>query len=76
MNNYQQSMLEKYVHDVIYIDETHGMNSYHFNVTTLLVLDDVREGLPCAFMISNRIDETVLKIFYSKIKSLTRQRKL
>jgi len=73
MNNYQQSMLEKYGHDVICIDETHGMNSYHFNLTTLLVLDDMREGFPCAFMISNRIDEAVLTIFYSKIKSLTGQ---
>lgn len=64
-------MLEKYGNDVICIDETHGMNSYHFNLTTLLVLDDMREGFPCAFMISNRIDEGVLTIFYSKIKSLT-----
>ena len=66
MNNYQQSMLEKYRHDVIFIDETRGMNSYHFNLTTLLVLDNMREGFPCAFMISNRIDEAVLTIFYSK----------
>jgi len=73
MNNYQQLMLEKYGYDIICIDETHGMNSYHFNLTTLLVLDDIREGFPCAFMISNRIDEAVLKIFYSKIKSSTGQ---
>ncbi|KAE9530121.1 hypothetical protein AGLY_011583 [Aphis glycines] len=73
MNNYQQSMLEKYGHDVICIDETHGMNSYHFNLTIQLVLDDMREGFPCAFMISNRIDEAVLTIFHSKIKSLTGQ---
>jgi len=31
----------------------------------------MREGFPCAFMISNRIDEAVLTIFYSKIKSLS-----
>ncbi|KAL4119604.1 hypothetical protein QTP88_012403 [Uroleucon formosanum] len=54
-------------------DETHGMNSYQFNLTTLLVLDNMREGFPCAFMISNRINEAVLSIFYSKIKSLTGQ---
>jgi len=35
MNNYQQSMLEKYGHDVICIDKTHGMISYHFNLKTL-----------------------------------------
>ncbi|KAF0761125.1 MULE domain-containing protein [Aphis craccivora] len=33
----------------------------------------MREGFPCAFMISNHIDEAVLTIFYSKIKSLTGQ---
>jgi len=66
-------IINYYGHDVICIDETHGMNSHHFNLTTLLVLDDMREGFPCAFMISNHIDEAVLTIFYSKIKSLTGQ---
>lgn len=72
MNNYQQAMFEKYRHDVICTDETHGMNSYHFNLTTLLVLDDMI-GFPCAFMICSHIDEAVLTIFYSKLKSLTGQ---
>lgn len=73
MNNYQLTMLKKFGNDVICIDETHGMNSYHFNLTTILVLDDMREGFPCAFMISNRIDEAVLTIFFSQIKDLTGQ---
>jgi len=47
MNNYQQSMLEKYGYDLICIDETHDMNSYHFNNNTL-VLDDKRKGFSCA----------------------------
>lgn len=70
MNDYQKSMLEKFRNDVICIDETHGMNSYHFSLTTLLVFGDMR-GFPNSFMISNRIDEGVLKIFFSKIKELT-----
>ncbi|XP_008188185.1 uncharacterized protein LOC103310726 [Acyrthosiphon pisum] len=68
MNNYQKSMLEKFGNDVICID---GMNSYNFNLTTVLILDDMREGFPCAFMISNRVDEGVLKILFSQIRALT-----
>jgi len=64
MNNYQKSMLEQFGNDVICIDENHGMNSYHFNLTTILVLDDMREGFPCSFMISNLIDEMVLRILF------------
>jgi len=71
MNNYQKSMLEKFGNDVISIDDTHGMNSYHFNLTTILVLDDMREGFPCVSMISNRVDEAVLKILFSQIRALT-----
>jgi len=64
-------MLEKFGNDVICIDDTHGMNSYHFNFTTMLVLDDMREGFPCVFMICNKIDEAVLKILFSQIRALT-----
>lgn len=49
------------------------MNSYNFNLTIVLILDDLREGFPCAFMISNRVDEGVLKILFSQIRALTGQ---
>lgn len=71
MNDYQKSMVRKFGNDVICIDETHGMNSYHFNLTTIMVFDDLREGFPCYIMISNRVDEVVLKIFFSKITDKT-----
>jgi len=60
-------MLSKFGYDVICIDEMHGMNSYHFNLTTIMVLNNLREGFPRCFMISNRVDEVVLRIFFSKI---------
>lgn len=66
-------MLKKYSNDVICIDKTLGIDSYHFNLTTILVLDDMREGFPCAFMIRNTIDVAVLTIFFSQIKDLTEQ---
>jgi len=51
MNNYQPSISEKYGHDVIFVYETRGMNSYNFNLTTLSVLDDMRKGFPHRYII-------------------------
>ncbi|XP_050512584.1 uncharacterized protein LOC126888397 [Diabrotica virgifera virgifera] len=68
MNKAQREMLEKYGSDCICIDGTHGLNSYEFELITLLILDDMREGFPCAFCISNRTDEVAMKIFFSCIK--------
>lgn len=66
-------MLEKFGNDVICIKDTHGVNSYHFNLTTVLIPDDMRKGFPCAFMISNRVGEIVLKMVFSQISALTGQ---
>ncbi|VEN51584.1 unnamed protein product, partial [Callosobruchus maculatus] len=49
MNKGQTEMIEKYGNDCICIDGTHGLNAYGFELITLLVLDDIREGFPCAF---------------------------
>lgn len=46
MNNYQLTMLKEFGNDVICIDETRGMNSYHFNLNTILVLHGIKEGFP------------------------------
>ena len=50
------------------MDGTHGLNGYGFELHTLLVLDDIREGYPCAFLISNRSDSRVMNIFFSCVK--------
>lgn len=59
-------MLSKYVNDVISVDGTHGM-SYDFQLYTVLVLLEVREEFPCAFLVTNREDEEVMIIFLSVI---------
>ncbi|XP_049862861.1 uncharacterized protein LOC126356159 isoform X1 [Schistocerca gregaria] len=69
MNNAQGEMLAKYGSDCICVDETHGLNDYDFEVTTLLVLDDMRQGFPCTFVISNRNDSNVWSIFFNYVKS-------
>lgn len=69
MNQGQMEMLENYGNDCLCIDETHGLNAYHFNLTTVLVLDDMREGFPCCFLNSNRSDEEMMYILFTCIKN-------
>lgn len=71
MNPAQCEILQKYGTDCICIDGTHGLNAYGFELITLLVLDDMRQGFPCAFLISNRSDSYVLSIFFDCIKTET-----
>uniref|UniRef100_A0A6P7F500 Uncharacterized protein LOC114326564 isoform X1 n=1 Tax=Diabrotica virgifera virgifera TaxID=50390 RepID=A0A6P7F500_DIAVI len=68
MTEGQKEMLDKFGGDCICVDGTHGITSYGFELVTLLVLDDMREGFPCAFMISNRTDEDVMCILFSCIR--------
>lgn len=65
----QLELLRKYGTDCICIDSTHGVNAYDFQLTTLLVIDDIREGFPCSYLISNRTDEPVISIFFNEIKN-------
>lgn len=62
MNEAQKEMLRKYGQDAVCIDGTHGLNKYNFELITLLVLDNLRQGFPCAFLITNRCDQVVLSI--------------
>ncbi|GFW59864.1 uncharacterized protein TNCV_2917461 [Trichonephila clavipes] len=67
MNDAQCEMLKKYVSHIC-IDGTHRTNGYDFELITLLILDDMRQGFPCSFFISNQTDHFVLEIFFAKIK--------
>ncbi|KAJ8911683.1 hypothetical protein NQ315_017135 [Exocentrus adspersus] len=65
----QREILKKYRTDCICIDGTHGLNNYRFEMHTLLVLDNLREGFPCAFLVSNRSDKEIMKTFFNYIKT-------
>ncbi|GFR28188.1 uncharacterized protein TNCT_489601 [Trichonephila clavata] len=67
MNDKQYEMLQKKMSHIC-IDGTHRTNGYDFELITLLTLDDMRQGSPCSFLISNRTDHSVLEIFFAKIK--------
>lgn len=57
------------------MDGTHGPNGYGFELHTLLVLDELREGYPGAFLISSKSDAVVMEIFYSCIQQIIGQLK-
>lgn len=71
MNEAQCEILKKYGSDCICLDGTHGMNSYNFELNTLLVIDGLRQGFPGAFLISNRTDKEIFKLFFFYVKQRT-----
>lgn len=65
---FQKSMLDIFGSNIIAVDGTHGLNNYDFELTTVLVVDEFGEGLPVAFMFSNRKDTYIYEVFFSVIK--------
>ncbi|GFT37205.1 MULE domain-containing protein [Nephila pilipes] len=63
MNSCQREMLNFYGNDTICLDFTYG-----FDLATILVLDDKREGFPVAFILSNRQDSKTLSLAFVVIK--------
>lgn len=49
----QREWLLKYGSRGVCADSTHGTNAAGYLLTTLVVIDDVGKGLPCAFYLSN-----------------------
>ncbi|XP_065219678.1 uncharacterized protein LOC135845143 [Planococcus citri] len=68
MSKFQKKMLKKLGAQTICIDGTHGTNQYKYQLYTLLTIDEWGEGFPAAFCISNREDEAIFKVFFSRIK--------
>lgn len=68
INKSQLEILRKFGNNIVCMDDTHGLNFYGFALTTLLVIDDLNEGFPTAFMFSNRVDTEVSELFLTIIK--------
>lgn len=71
MTSVQCELLNKYGKHCICLDRALSVNGYNFELHTLLILDDISEGMPCAFCISNRSDQEVFKLFFWSIKEQT-----
>ena len=68
---FQRDMMRQFGSLTMCIDTTHGTNMYDFNLLTLLVLDEYNEGVPVAWMISNRQDSLILVEFFKAVKEKT-----
>lgn len=67
----QQQLLQKLGSEKLCIDSTHGTNIYKFFLTTLLTVTEDGSGMPCAYLISKRVDTETLVRFFEAIKKKT-----
>lgn len=65
-NDLQLAMLKQYGNDCICIDNAY--ENSQLKLTTLMVLDDDHQGFPCAFMLSSKIDKTIMKVFLDVVR--------
>ena len=65
---FQKELFEKLAQKLICVDATHGATAYDFQLVTVLVIDDYNEGIPVAWLISNKETTDALKIFFSILR--------
>ena len=65
-----RGMLQKFGHDTICIDSTHGINMCNFHVITVVVIEEYGEGIPVAWMLSNREDVMAINAFITALKEV------
>ena len=67
-NTVPKTNVWKHAQKLICVDATHGTTAYHFQLVTVLVTDDYNEGVPVAWLISNKETTDALKIFFSSLR--------
>ncbi|XP_038070595.1 uncharacterized protein LOC119739654 isoform X2 [Patiria miniata] len=65
---FQKHMAQKLASRGVWCDSTQGTNVYDFHLMTLMALNEFGEGFPMAWCISNREDESTIRIFFTKVK--------
>ena len=65
---FQRDTMIKYASSLVCIDSTHCTTGYDFLLITVLVKDDYGEGVPVAWLISNREDICALDPFFAELK--------
>ena len=65
---FQKEMFEKHAQKLLCVDATHGTTAYDFQLVTVLVIDDYNEGIPVAWLISNKETTDAFKIFSSCLR--------
>ena len=61
--------MKTFASNTICIASTHCTDQYDFQLTTLMIIVEFGEGIPLAFMISNRETGAVVETFHPAIKS-------
>ena len=59
-------MFVNYAQKLVCVDATQGITAYDFQLITVLVTDDYDEGIPVAWLISNKETADVLRVFFLK----------
>ncbi|XP_014679733.1 PREDICTED: uncharacterized protein LOC106819642 [Priapulus caudatus] len=65
---FQAKMFKQHAHKVVCLDGTHGTTAYDFQLITVMVIDDFNEGIPAAWLITNRETADALKVFFTSIR--------
>ena len=68
---FQRDMMKEFGESLICMDATHGTNHYHFNLVTVLIMDEFGEGVPVGWLISNKEDFSTLCFFLKSLLSQT-----
>ncbi|KAG5870796.1 hypothetical protein JTB14_025711 [Gonioctena quinquepunctata] len=71
MNAAQCEILKKFGKHCICFDRTYETNSNGFELITLTVIDNTRQGFPCAFLTRRRLSQAALFTFFNFIKEHT-----
>lgn len=69
MTQFQSKMFLKFGKDKVCIHGTHGLNSYNFQLYSLVVVDEYGNGIPVAFCFSNKYDTATYKHYFQCIKN-------
>ena len=65
----QKHLMRQFGGKGIYCDTTHGTTGYDFKRTSLLVSDELDEGIPVAHFISNKETFHFMGIFFKEVKN-------
>ena len=68
MDDFQADLLYRFGNEIIAYVNTHGTNPKKYHLHTILIINKDCEGIAVAFMISNRNDKDILKVFLESIK--------
>jgi len=69
MTQFQSEMFLKFGKDKVCADGTHGLNSYNFQLYSLVVVDEYGNGFLVTFCFSNKCDTSTYKNYFQCIKN-------